>query len=323
MAVGPPAPVRHRHPARHPRPGARGVPHRPRRLGGDHVPHAAGLGRGLRRRPRGPGRRGDRRHDARSRHPPGPGAGARRRAGPAVGTGRGVHLGGPVPGRDDRHLLRARAAAGRRPRDPQALRGLLGLAVGSQLRTGARGSARAARRVHGAVRDGAARRRGPVGDARLHRGRRSPRGGRPAPAHRRAARRVGLRRHRRRRLLRRRLPAPPARRRDRPRRRGRPGAGRRHRRRAAHGRGLPRPARPGRARGRRRRGARRPRGATRAAAEGGARAARRDASRGHRRPRPTSTVPSTAPSRAGSPRSPSSCSPTTAPCPSPAPRGSP
>ena len=57
--------------------------------------------------------RGDRRLDARARHPPGPRAGARRRARPALGPRRRVHRRGPVPRRHDRHRLRARAAGAR------------------------------------------------------------------------------------------------------------------------------------------------------------------------------------------------------------------
>ena len=55
MAVGVAAPPGHRDPARHPGPRARGVPHRARRVEGRHLPDAPGLGRGLRPR----ARRGD------------------------------------------------------------------------------------------------------------------------------------------------------------------------------------------------------------------------------------------------------------------------
>ena len=67
-----------------------------------------------------------------------------------------------------------------RARHPQALRRLLRLAGRPQLRPGARGPARARRRAAGAVRDGGARRRRPLGHALLQRDRRRPGGRRPA-----------------------------------------------------------------------------------------------------------------------------------------------
>ena len=175
------------------------------------------------------------------------------------------------------------------------------------------GPARARRRAARPVRDGGPRRRRPVGHALLRRDRRGAGRRRPRPAHRRAARAVGLRRHGRRRLLRGRVPAPAAPRRGRPRRGGRAGARRRRRHRAAHRRRLPRPARRRGARRPGRRGARRPRGAAGAGPEGGARAARRDVRRRAAAATSTSTVRSTAGSRPGWPRSRWCCSPTTAP----------
>ena len=150
-----------------------------------------------------------------------------------------------------------------------------------------------------AVRDGGARRRRAVGHALLRRDRRRPGGGRPRPAHRAAARPVGLRRHGRRRLLRGRVPAPAA-----PRRR--PTSARRPRWRSppASTSSCP-PATPTSSPlaaavrdGRGRRGAGRPRGAAGAAP-------RRRSSGCSTRPSTTSrrsTSTSTRPSTAGSPR---------------------
>ena len=120
--------------------------------------------------------RGDRRVDARARHPPGPRPGARRRPRPALGPGRGDHRRGPVPGRHDRHRVRARPAVGRActprsstspatpPRAPAATS-----------RPVHAGPARARRRAAAAVRDGGPRRRRPLGDALLRRDRRRAR----------------------------------------------------------------------------------------------------------------------------------------------------
>ena len=119
---------------------------------------------------------------------------------------------GPVPRRHDRHVVRARPAVARActPRSS------------TSSATPARSAGRNFAPVHAgprevadvlllAVRDGGPRRRRALGHALVHRDRRRAGRRRPAAAHRRAARPVGLRRHGRRRLLRRRVPAPPAR----------------------------------------------------------------------------------------------------------------
>ena len=85
---------------------------------------------------------------------------------------------GPVPGRDARRRLRARAAERRRHRHPQALRRLLGLPRRPQPRPGLDGPARAARRDPAAVRDGRRAGRRRLGDELLLRRRRRAR---PAP----------------------------------------------------------------------------------------------------------------------------------------------
>ena len=82
----------------------------------------------------------------------------------------------------------------------------------AQSRAGLDRPARARRRAAAAVRDGDPRERRALGDELVHRHRRHPDGRRPAPAHRAAARHVGLRRHRRRRLLLDRVPQGAARR---------------------------------------------------------------------------------------------------------------
>ena len=164
----------------------------------------------------------DRRLDAHARHPPGAGAGARRRPRPALGPGRGVHRRGPVPRRHHRHVLRARAAVGRACTPPSS----------TSSATRPRRPGATSRPVHAGPRELADVLLVPFEMAVLDGGARSvmhsyaeidgvPGRRRPRPAHRRAARAVGLRRHRRRRLLRRRVPAPAAPRRGRPRRGGR------------------------------------------------------------------------------------------------------
>ena len=221
MAVGPAAPAGARDAAGHPGPRPRGVPDRPRRRGGRR-----------RSRRRWPGARrstptwsrrwaraiGGSMRDA--RHPPGAGARARRHPRPAVGSGRRVHLRGPVRRRHDRHVVRARPAVDRActPRSSTSS-ATPGSQSGRNFAPGARRPARARRRAAACrsrwrVLDGGARSvmhsyteidGVPVAaDPRLLTGR--------------AARPVGLRRHGRRRLLRGRVPAPPARGRRRPRR---------------------------------------------------------------------------------------------------------
>ena len=117
-----------RQPVRHPGPGARGGADRAGRVGGHHLSRAAVLGRVLRPRPGRADGGADRGVHAQPRHPPGPGAGARRGPRPPLGSRRGDPGRGPVPGRSGRQRLRARAGAGRRRGDAQALPRLLRLA---------------------------------------------------------------------------------------------------------------------------------------------------------------------------------------------------
>ena len=106
-------------PVRHPGPGARGDPDRPRRLAGHDLSRRRCAGR----RPSTPSSssgwvRGSATTMRTPRRPPGPGPGPRRGPRPAVGPGRGDDGRGPVPGRADRQRLRAwraRAPAWSRP----------------------------------------------------------------------------------------------------------------------------------------------------------------------------------------------------------------
>ena len=114
-------------PARHPGPGARGVPDRLHRVRGDGLSGRDRLGRDLRP---GSGRadgRGHRPGHGRARRPPGAVPGAGRRAGLPLGAGRGDDRRGPVPGRDARRGVRPRPAERRRPRHAEALRRILRL----------------------------------------------------------------------------------------------------------------------------------------------------------------------------------------------------
>ena len=145
---------RGREQVRHPGDRARGVPHRLRRLEGDDLPGPAGLGSVLRPGPGTPdgGRHRDR--HAGQRRAPGPGAGGGRDPGPALGPHRGDHRRGPLPGRHDRHGLRAGPAVGRGGRDAEALRRLLGVPRRAEHGPGVHGPARVRRRDPAAVRDG-------------------------------------------------------------------------------------------------------------------------------------------------------------------------
>ena len=144
--------------------------------------------------------------------PPGAGAGARRLARRALGPHRGDAGRGPVPGGRAGHPLRPRPA-GREARpagDAQALRRPLLERGRAQPRAGAPRLARAQRRVPAPVRDGREAGARGIGDAGVprHRQRVLPRVA--PPAHRGAARGVGLRRADRGRLHRHQpaLPAP-------------------------------------------------------------------------------------------------------------------
>ena len=316
VAVGPPAPAGARDPAGHPGDRARGVPDRAVGVAAATFPTPLAWGASFDPDLVERDGCGDRRVDARARHPPGPRARARRHPRPSVGPGRRVHRRGPVPRRHDRHVVRARPAVARActrrsstssaTRAPQSGRNFAPVHAGP-------------REVDDvllvpfemAILDGGARSVMQL----VQRDRRRPGGGRPAPADRRPARPVGLRRHRRRRLLRRRVPAPPARGGRRPRRGRRAqalAAGRG--RRAADRRRLPGPARRGGPCRARRRGAGRPGRPAGAAAEARARAARRDVRRRAADRRSTSTARAPRAGRAGWPRSRSCCCPTTARC---------
>ena len=186
------------------------MPHRLRRLDGHHLPDAAGLGRVLRPRAGRRDGRGHRRHHAGGRNSPGPVAGPRRDQGPALGTDRGDHRRGSLPGRLGRDGVRPRPAVGRHPGHAEAFRRVLGLPGRAQHGPGSHRRPRVRRHHPSAVRDGAPGRRA-VGHAVLHRHRRGPGIGRPRAADRAAAGHAGFRRPGRLGLLRDRVPADPAR----------------------------------------------------------------------------------------------------------------
>ncbi len=113
LAVGVPAWPGDRDQARYPGDRARGVPYRAIGVEGGHVSDAAGLGRVVRSRACCRDGRGNRRVDARPRHPSGARARPRCGARPPLGSRRRVHRRGPLPGRHDRYLVRARPAVAR------------------------------------------------------------------------------------------------------------------------------------------------------------------------------------------------------------------
>ena len=198
-------------PLRHPGPRARGVPDRLHDLAGHHLPDAAGLGRDLRP---GAGRadgRADRRRHAAGRRPPGPRAGARRDPRPPLGA-RPRRPSARTPTSSARSAPRTSAACSRPASSPRsstspATPPPAPAATSPRSSIGPREFADV---LPAPVRDGAARRRRPLGHALLRRHRRRAGGRRPRTADRPAARQLGLRRHRRRRLLRRHVPADPA-----------------------------------------------------------------------------------------------------------------
>jgi hypothetical protein len=188
------------------------VPGRVHHVGRDRVPGALVVGCDVRPATRPRDGDPDRRRHAVRRRAPGARAGAGRGARRAVGPGRGDDRRGPLPGRYDRHRVRAGPGIDRDRGHAEALRGLFGVTGRSQPRTGVDGPPRVRRRDPPAVRDGGGRGRGPVGHAFVRRGRRRARRGEPRAPDRSAPRHLGLRRHGRRRLLRRRLPGSAARR---------------------------------------------------------------------------------------------------------------
>ena len=127
-----------------------------------------------------------------ARRPPGPRAGARRGARPALGPRRRVHRRGPVPRRHDRHRLRAGPAVGRActPRSStSSATPARGPAATSLPCTP--GPRELADVLLPPVRDGDPRRRRPLGHALVRRNRRRARRRRRRPAHRPAARHAG------------------------------------------------------------------------------------------------------------------------------------
>ena len=243
------------------------MPGRVHRLDRRDLPHPAGLGRQLRPPAGRADGRADRHEHAGRRRAPGPRARPRRHGRPSLGADRGDHRRGPLPGRDRRHRVCARARIHRAHLHAQALRRVLGIPRRPQPGPG-RGHQQAGRGPAAApVRDGHPARRGALGDALLHRHRRHPDRRRSLPAVRGPTGSLGLHRDGGGRLLRHQLPGVAAPRGLRAGRRGGAGAGRRGGRRAAH-RAVLRPAahRRGRTRGGRR-GAGRPGRAPGAAAE--------------------------------------------------------
>ena len=195
------------HAARHPGDRARGVPDRLHHLRRDGLPDAAGARRhfdpdGVERMTRAIG------ESMRA-------VGVHQGLSPVVDVVRDYRWGrveetfgeDPYLVGHDRQRLRARPRVMRARGHAQALRRLLRVAGRAQPRAGGGRPAHAARRAAGAVRDGGARGRRPLGDELLQRDRR--RAGRRGrrPAHGRPARRVGLRGRRRVGLLGDHLPA--------------------------------------------------------------------------------------------------------------------
>ena len=241
LAVGRAAPAQARDPPGHPRPRPRGVPHRPRRVAGRHLPDAARLGRVVRPRARARDGPRDRRLDARS-------SGIHQGLAPVLDVVRD-----PRWGRvdecigEDPYLVGTIGTA--YVRGPAGARACTRRSSTSSA-TRARGPAATTPPCSAGPREIADVFLPPFEMAILDGGARSVMNsyadidGVPVAASAEyltdaPARAVGLRRRRRRRLLRGRVPAGHARGRRRPRRGRRARARGRHRRRAAHRRRLP------------------------------------------------------------------------------------